>query len=126
MLLFAAAIHLGDRPPHRVGDLVAVEDHATAGVAGGAARGLDERALAPQEPLLVGVEDGDERHLGQVQSFTQQVDAHEHVEVGEAQAAQDLHALQRVDVAVQVAHAHTHLAEVVGEVLGHALGERGD
>ena len=31
-----------------------------------------------------------------------------------------------VDVAVQVAHAQTLLEQVVGEVLGHLLGERGD
>src|SRR5678816_2035374 len=36
------------------------------------------------------------------------------------------HALQRVDVRVQVAHAQAVLLVVLGEVLGHALGQRGD
>ena len=64
--------------------------------------------------------------LGQVEALPQQVDAHEHVEVAEAEGAQDLDPLQRVDLAVQVAHADAELEEVVGEVLGHLLRERGD
>ena len=62
-------------------------------VAGGAADGLDERAVVAQEALLVGVEDGHERDLGQVQALAQQVDAHEHVERALAQLAQDLDAV---------------------------------
>jgi hypothetical protein len=42
------------------------------------------------------------------------------------EVADDLDALQRVHVAVQVAHAHAHLGEVFGELLGHALGQHGD
>ena len=40
--------------------------------------------------------------------------------------AQDLDPLERVDLAVQVAHPQPKLEEVVGEVFGHLLGERGD
>ena len=79
-----------------------------------------------QEALLVGVEDRDQRHLGQVEALPQEVDADEHVELAEPQVAQDLDALERVDLAVQVAHPDAQLEQVVGEVLGHLLGERGD
>ena len=79
-----------------------------------------------EEALLVGVEDRDQRHLGQVEALPQQVDADEHVEVAEAQPAQDLDPLERVDLAVQVAHPHAELEEVLGEVFGHLLGEGGD
>jgi hypothetical protein len=44
----------------------------------------------------------------------------------EPQLAQQLHAAQRVDLGVQVAHLDAQLEQVVGEVLGHLLGERGD
>ena len=57
-----------------------------------------------QEALLVGVEDRDQRHLGQVEPFAQQVDADQHVELAAPQVAQDLDALERLDVGVQVAH----------------------
>jgi hypothetical protein len=41
-------------------------------------------------------------------------------------AAQDLDALDGVDVGVEVPHPQPLLEQVVGEVLGHLLGERGD
>ena len=50
----------------------------------------------------------------------------EHVELALAQVAQDPHALERLDVGVQVAHAHAEVVVVLGQVLGHALGQRGD
>ena len=34
-----------------------------------------------QEPLLVGIEDGHQRHLRQVKPFTQQVDTHQHIKL---------------------------------------------
>ena len=77
---------------------VGVHDHLAVDVAGGPADGLDERGLAAEEALLVGVEDGHQRHLGQVEALPQQVDADEHVELAEAQVAQDLDALDGVDV----------------------------
>ena len=89
-------------------------------------RAVSERGLRPQEPLLVGVEDRHQRHFGQVQSLAQQIDAHEHVEFSEAQAAQDLDPLEGVDLAVQITDPHPELDEVVREVLGHLLGEGGD
>src|SRR5690606_17199631 len=73
-----------------VGDLVGVEDDAALFVARGASGGLDERGLAAEKTFLVGVEHGDERDLGQVEAFAQEVDADEHVEVAEAEVAQDL------------------------------------
>ena len=89
------------------------------------ADGLDEAHLAAQEALLVRVEDGHQRHLGDVQALAQQVDAHQHVELAAAQVADDGRALQRVDVRVQVADPDAHVGEVLGEVLRHALGEGG-
>ena len=84
------AVRLVDRDLHRFGDAVGVHDDLAADVARGAADDLDERPRRAQEALLVGVEDRDERHLGQVDALAQQVDADEHVVDAEAQVAQDL------------------------------------
>ena len=124
--IVAAAVRLVDRQAHRVGDDVGVHDHLARDVARRAPDRLDEAALVAQEALLVGVEDRDERDLRQVESLAQQVDADEAVERAHPQVAQDLHALERADVAVQVARLDPLLDEVVGEVLGHLLGERRD
>src|SRR4051812_31824027 len=120
------AVGLGDRPAHRLGLLVGVHQHLAVHVARGPADGLDERRLAAEEPLLVGVQDGHQRDLRQVQPLAQQVHAHEHVVLAEAQLADDLDALQRVYLRVQVAHAEAHLQQVVREVLGHLLRQRRD
>ena len=92
----------------------------------GAADGLDQRRLGAQEALLVGVEDGDQRAFGNVEALAQQVDADQHVEGAEAEVADDLDALQRLDVGMHVADAHAVLVQIFGQVLGHALGQRGD
>ena len=120
------AVGLRDGPLHGVGDLVGVHDHLAVDVAGRPADGLDQRRLAAEEALLVGVEDGHQRHLGQVEALPQQVDADQHVELAEPQVTQDLDALDGVDLAVEVADPHAQLQQVVGEVLGHLLGQGGD
>ena len=107
-------------------DLVGEEDNLAIHVPRRAARGLDERSLRAQVAFLVGVEDADERDLRQVEAFAQEIDADENVELRRAQRAQDLHALDGVDVAVQVAHLQADIAQVIAEILGGALRERGD
>ena len=77
-----------------------------------------------KKPFLVGVEDGDQRAFGNVEALAQQVDADQHVEGAEAQVADDLDALDRVDVGVHVAHPHAVLVQIFGQVLGHPLGQR--
>ena len=79
-----------------------------------------------RKPSLSASRIGHQRHLGQVEPLAQQVDADQHVELALAQVAQDPHALERLDVGVQVAHAHAEVVVVLGQVLGHALGERRD
>ena len=106
--------------------VVGVEDDLAVDVARGAADRLDQRRLGAQEAFLVGVEDGDQRAFGNVEPLAQQVDADQHVEGAEAQVADDLDALDRVDVGMHVAHAHAVLVQIFGQVLRHALGEHGD
>jgi len=60
----APAVGLLDCAPHRIGKAIGVEDRPAVQMAGGAAYGLDERALRAQETLLVGVEDSHQRHFG--------------------------------------------------------------
>jgi hypothetical protein len=59
-------------------------------VAGGAPHLWISARRRAKEPLLVGVEDAHERHLGQVEPLAQEVHADEHVELALAQVGQDL------------------------------------
>ncbi len=103
-LELAAPVRLVDGAAHRVGERVGVHHHGAVDVAGRPADRLHERRLRSQEAFLVGVEDGHQRHLRQVQPLPQQVDADERVVLPQPQLAQDLDALHRVDLGVQVAH----------------------
>ncbi len=126
LLDLPAAVGLVDGLLHRRGDPVRVHVDLAGDVAGRAADGLDQRGAGAQKALLVRVQDRHQRHLGQVQALTEQVDAHQHVVLAGPQLAQQLDPAQRVDVAVQVPDPDVQAEHVVGEVLGHLLGERGD
>src|SRR5690606_255512 len=93
-------------------------------VACGAADRLDQSGLRSEEALFVRVEDGYERHLGQVQTFSEKVDADQDVKLAQAQIPQNLDSLQRFDLRVEVAHLYADVHEVVGQVFSHLFGER--
>src|SRR5690606_32577433 len=76
-LLLAAAPGFRERALHGAGHLLRVQDGPAVDVARRAADGLDQRTLGTQEAFLVGIENGDQRDLGNVQAFAQQVDADE-------------------------------------------------
>src|ERR1035437_1085344 len=80
----ATAIGFLDCELDRLGHLVAVENHLAADAAGAAPDRLDQRCLPAQEALLVGVEDRDQRHLGQIEPLAQEVDADQYVVLAEA------------------------------------------
>ena len=67
-LLQTATPHrLRNRPLHRIGHLIGIHDDLTCDVSRRPADHLDQRRLAAQEPLFVGVEDRDEGDFGQVE-----------------------------------------------------------
>src|SRR5262245_45149856 len=68
-LLFTPPIGLGDGALHRAGHGVGIEDDTAVDVARGAADGLNERGLAAQESLLVGVEDRNQRAFRNVEAL---------------------------------------------------------
>ena len=80
LLLLTPAVGLVDGALHGAGDPVGIEDDAAVDVARGAADGLDQRGLRPQEAFLVGVEDGNQGAFGDVEPLAQEVDADQHVE----------------------------------------------
>ena len=122
----APPIHLAQGTLHRSGHPVGVEDGPAVDVAGRAADRLHERAVGAEKPFLIGVEDRHEGYLGQIEPFAQKIDSHQDIEVAQPKAAENFHPLDGVDVGVQIAHPHSGLLQIVGEVFGHALGERGD
>ena len=95
-------------------------------MAGRPANRLNQGALSPQKAFLIGVKNRHQRHLGQIKAFPQQIHPHQHVVLAIAQVLDDFDPLNRVDLGVQVTHPYPILGQIVGEIFGHALGERGD
>ncbi len=108
------------------GHIVRVHDGPAVHVARGAADRLDQRAAGAQEAFLVGVQNRHQRHLREIETLAQQVDADQDVELALPQVAQDLNALERVDIRVEVADLHPQLLIVLRQVLRHPLGQRRD
>ena len=122
-LLFAAAAAGVEGGFERARDVVGVEDYAPVNMACGASRRLDKACCAAQKALLVGVENADKRHFGNVDSLAQKVDTHEGVGLSQAQTPQNFDALDCVDVAVQVLYLDAVFAQIVRNFLAHALCE---
>ena len=121
-----AALGLVHRALHRGRDAVRIQhDHAVL-VSGGAADGLNERGLRAEKALLIRIEDGNQRYLGNIESLTQQVDADKHIVHAETQIAHQLLPLDGLNIVVHVAHLDACGFQVIGQILGHFLGERGD
>src|SRR5439155_12376732 len=121
-----APVRLVDRRLHRDRHAIGVHDHAALDVSRGTADDLDERALRSEIALLVGVEDRDERDLGEVDALAEKVHADDDIEHAEPQVPKDLDAFDGLDLGVEVMDLDPHLAQVVGEVLVHLLRERRD
>ena len=123
-LLLAAIVGDGQKLFDAVGHHVGVKDHFAVEMPRRATGGLDQARLAAQKTFLVRVENRHERHLRQVQPLTQQIDADEHVEFALAQRAQNLDPFDGVNLAVQIADVHADVAQIIGQFLGGALGQR--
>ena len=111
---------------HGVGDGVGVQHHPPVDVARRPPHGLDQGRRRAQEARLVGVEDGHQLDLGEVEALAEEVDPDQHVVLPQPQVAQELDAGDGVHVGVEVPDPHTQLDQVVGQVLGHLLGQGGD
>ena len=85
-----------------------------------------ERGLRPEKALLVRIENGNERYLGNVEALTQQVDADQHIVHAETQIAHQLLPLDGLNIVVHIAHLNACGFKVIGQIFGHFLGERGD
>ena len=74
--------------------------------------GLQQTALVSQESLSVGVEDGHQTHLGNIEALTKEVDADDDIDVAEAERIDDLGSLDGIDFRVQVVRFDAHAVEV--------------
>ena len=91
----------------------------------GATNCLNQGAIASQETLFISVEDRDQRHLWHIEALAQQVNPNQHIEVSQAEVANNLDALNRIDIGVQVTHPHLVIVQKLGEIFRHTFGQCG-
>src|SRR5580704_11371812 len=122
----AAAVGFAHGFFNGVGHAIGLEEGTSVEVTGTASDGLDERSCRTQKTFFVGVEDGYQRNFGQVQTFAQEIDANQYVELALAQVAKDFNSLQSFNLGMHVAALHTDLAVIFCEIFGHAFSQRCD
>src|SRR4029077_10734413 len=103
---------------HALCDDVGEEHHLAVYMSRRAARRLDQGSLTAQKSLLVRIENADERNFRKIETFTEQIDPNQNVEIGRPQTTQDLDALNGVDAVGEIAHYQTDVVQRVGEVFG--------
>ena len=109
---------------HRGSDGVGIHDHLAVDVSCCAAGRLRQTAVTAKESLFVSIEDSHERYFRQVETLAQKIHAHQHVVVAEPEVVQNLHALQRLHLTMDIIGLYTVFQQVVGHLFGHALGQR--
>ena len=122
----APTVRLVDGCLHSRGNPVTVENSLAVYMPCRTSHRLRQAALVAQETCLVGIKDGYETHLRQVQSLTQQVDAHQHVVLASAQVFHNLDAFDGVDVRVYIGGLDAVPPQVLVQLLRHAFGQGGD
>ncbi len=81
LLSLSPALRFPDQRPDRLGFPIRKEHHFPVEMPGRPTGRLDQGGFRSQIPLLVGVENTHQRHLGQIQPFPQEVDPHQHVDL---------------------------------------------
>ena len=106
--------------------MVGVQNRLALKVARRAADGLDQRSVGTQKTFLVGIQNGHQRHLRQIQAFAQQVDAHQDIKQTQPQVANNLGTLDGVYIRMHVANLDPVFMQVVGQILRHSFGQHGN
>ena len=112
-------------PLHRIGNFVGVQQDCAIYIPGGPANGLNQGTLGAQIALFVRVQNGHQRDLGNIEALAQEVDADQDIEAALAQRTDNLHALNGVDIRVEIAHPDADFLIVIGQVFGQPFGQGG-
>ena len=99
-LFRASSFGLVDGALHGVCDFVGIHYYFAVHISCGTPCGLCQRSVVAQKSLFVGVENGHEAYLRQVETFSEQVDADEYVVDTLTQIFENAYAFQGVDIAV--------------------------
>ena len=126
LLNCTAALGLSNRALHRRGARIRIQNNFTVCISCGTSDCLEHRGFTSQEPLLIRIQNGYQRNFRIVQSFTEQVDANQHIKDTQAQIPNDFHALYRFDIMMQISHTNARVFQIIGQIFCHFDRQRCD
>ena len=124
LLNFASAFGFVNCSAHTIGDTIAIHNDPALNVASCPANCLDEATLATEEAFFVGIHNRHQAHFWQIDPLTQEVDPHQDIIQTHTQITQNVAALERVDLAVDIGRLDAEVGQIGGEILSHPLGKR--
>ena len=125
-LFFASTSSFLHRLPHAIRHPIGIEDHLTVHITCCTTCCLCQRAMRAQEPLLIGIQNSNQRNFRQIQTLAQQIDANQHIKDTQAQIPNDFHALYRFDIMMQISHTNARVFQIIGQIFCHFDRQRCD
>lgn len=122
-LFLPSAVRLIDGQAHGLRNGIGIHDDGTFDVTCRSAGCLGQRAMRPKEPLLVGIENGDERNFRKIESFAQEINANEDVDHTFPERIEYLYPFHRIDIAMDIIHPYAVVEQIGSEFLRHTFGE---
>ena len=79
-LNLAPSVGFINRVPDGIRGFIGIQQHLSIHVPSGAPRSLNERCFRSKETRAIRVKNRDKRHLGEIQTFPQEINSHDYIE----------------------------------------------
>ena len=87
---------------------------------------LDQGSFRTKEAFLICIQNGYQRDLRNIQTFSQKVDTHQNIKYIQPHVADDFRPFQRINIRMQVLNPDAKLLHIVCQILSHPLGQGSD
>ena len=82
-LLGATAFGLVNGAAHRIGNAIGIQDCLAIHIARSPTDGLNQAAFRAQKAFLIGIQNSNQRHLGNIETLSQQVNPNQDIKCAE-------------------------------------------
>lgn len=99
---FSSAICFPERLDHRFSKIICIQDHFTIRISGSTSDNLDERCRRTEKSLFISIKYRQQRDFRQIQSFSEQIDAHDDIDNSCFQFFDNLPTIDRSYLTMQI------------------------
>ena len=108
-LLLATTIGLVNGLLHRFSDGLSIHNGESMHVAGSTSDNLDERTMVTKKSLIVCIKNGNERHFGNIKTFTQKINTNEHIIGAGSEIIDDINTIKSINIGMNVVSLDTYI-----------------